>query len=541
MKRFALMLSVFGLWGCSLDGNSNPGQRCEGVDECPGGLTCHRGFCVGMGGCGTEGSVVECYGDTVAGCMLNSDGAFECEGRCAAGQRTCTGGSLSDCEGEVFPASTDGCTAPGATAADDNCNGQIDEECVCANSDTQDCYSGADGTAGVGLCQGGTQTCSGARYGACMGEVAPTTETCGNDGVDNDCDGVMDNVPMRGASCVGSDATCNMGIQTCVSGALVCVTPTPMAETCNALDDDCDEMVDEGFLLETDRDHCGVCGNVCAEGLECCGGACVDTQSVADHCSACGMDCAEGQECCGGGCLDVEADRLNCGGCGVECDDGWDCCDSSCVDSRADLLNCGRCGRACDGSNECCDGACALPASSACTGCAANCADMELTCCGVSCVDLGTDENNCGMCGESCTTGQVCCGGSCVDNDALNCGQDCNTCGSSDLCCGGSCVPDNAANCASCEMSCRGGETCCGDGCFDLQTDATRCGDCASDPCPSSQFCSSGHCCPSGQEWCDGACVNVATDDDHCGRCDNDCGSGVGCTCSGGSCSGLCV
>jgi rhamnogalacturonan endolyase len=36
------------------------------------------------------------------------------------------------------------------------------------------------------------------------------------------------------------------------------------AEACNGLDDDCDGAVDEDFELQSDPQHCGACGNVCA-------------------------------------------------------------------------------------------------------------------------------------------------------------------------------------------------------------------------------------------------------------------------------------
>jgi hypothetical protein len=51
------------------------------------------------------------------------------------------------------------------------------------------------------------------------------------DGVDNDCNGKVDDGP---------------------------------AELCNGLDDDCDGQVDEGFDLRTDLRNCGECGHACA-------------------------------------------------------------------------------------------------------------------------------------------------------------------------------------------------------------------------------------------------------------------------------------
>jgi hypothetical protein len=54
---------------------------------------------------------------------------------------------------------------------------------------------------GVGVCAAGVQLCnaSGTSYGACIGDVVPSAETCG-DGLDNDCDGLVDE------GCIGDRA-----------------------------------------------------------------------------------------------------------------------------------------------------------------------------------------------------------------------------------------------------------------------------------------------------------------------------------------------
>lgn len=61
---------------------------------------------------------------------------------------------------------------------------------ACEPGDTQDCYSGPPGTAGVGQCAAGSQQCADDRtWGACEGEVLPAQESCDQAG-DEDCDGV---------------------------------------------------------------------------------------------------------------------------------------------------------------------------------------------------------------------------------------------------------------------------------------------------------------------------------------------------------------
>ena len=62
----------------------------------------------------------------------------------------------------------------------------------CANGETRACYSGAPQTQGVGACVAGLQGCfAGAWQDTCSAEIAPVMEVC-DDGIDNDCDGLVD-------------------------------------------------------------------------------------------------------------------------------------------------------------------------------------------------------------------------------------------------------------------------------------------------------------------------------------------------------------
>jgi hypothetical protein len=106
-------------------------------------------------------------------------------------------------------------------ATDNDCDGAVDEGCVCSAGADRECYSGPAGTSGVGACGPGLETCDadGRGWGPCVGETLPAPgETCGN-GADDDCDGETDEG---------------------------CCVATP--EVCDGVDNDCDGAVDEGCI-----------------------------------------------------------------------------------------------------------------------------------------------------------------------------------------------------------------------------------------------------------------------------------------------------
>ncbi|MBX7194520.1 MAG: hypothetical protein K1X94_20860 [Sandaracinaceae bacterium] len=101
----------------------------------------------------------------------------------------------------------------------------------------------------------GTHTCSGGHWGACM----PPTEAC--NARDDDCDGMVDDglgcTRDRSESCTTSCGSTGMHVcsATCTWG-----TCTPPAETCNGRDDDCDGTTDDGSLCAADESCVsGVC------------------------------------------------------------------------------------------------------------------------------------------------------------------------------------------------------------------------------------------------------------------------------------------
>ncbi len=131
----------------------------------------------------------------------------------------------------------------------------------CDPGDEVDCYTGPAGTLDVGLCRGGTATCTEeGTWGACAGEVLPEPESCLTPD-DEDCDGQTNEggegcvcTPNQSQYCYSGDPlTENVGV--CVGGIRECNAQgtawgactgevTPQAEDCNTqgIDEDCDGL-----------------------------------------------------------------------------------------------------------------------------------------------------------------------------------------------------------------------------------------------------------------------------------------------------------
>jgi hypothetical protein len=81
---------------------------------------------------------------------------------------------------------------------------------------------------------------------------------------------------------------------------------TPEAETCNGVDDDCDGLIDASDPAMASCPADRVCtGGACVCEFDECGGVCVDVLSDEAHCGGCDNVCAAGEFCAAGSCTAV--------------------------------------------------------------------------------------------------------------------------------------------------------------------------------------------------------------------------------------------
>lgn len=167
---------------------------------------------------------------------------------CGPSSGVCNEESLT-CNGVCVDPLTDSqnCGGCGITcAAGEGCTNGV---CVvgggsCEPGTTEMCYSGPTGTAGIGLCRAGMRTCAdNGFWGACVGEVTPASEVCTN-GADDDCNGLVDDEADQ-----DGDGWTNCGGDCCDAAGTGCadpelVNPGAFEVADNLVDDDCDGVAD---------------------------------------------------------------------------------------------------------------------------------------------------------------------------------------------------------------------------------------------------------------------------------------------------------
>jgi hypothetical protein len=183
------------------------------------------------------------------------------------------------------------------------CDG-VDNDCNGVIDDLQE-SCGSD----VGECRRGVYVCLEGKK-ICAGDSGPTIELC--DGKDNDCDGARDeDFPELGKECsIGLGECKNVGVFRCAANGLTVecsVAPKPPGvETCNGKDDDCDGVVDYVVSSGIARTVCpvGPSPPCSPSGPEVCDGKDNDCNGLADDIQgSCGESrgmCLQGHKACDG-------------------------------------------------------------------------------------------------------------------------------------------------------------------------------------------------------------------------------------------------
>lgn len=193
-----------------------------------------------------------------------------------------TGGSGDDIDAPIDAMEIDACVPLEETCegTDQDCDGAIDEGFA-----TGEACDGPDADS----CTDDVTICNAQGVVGC-GDTSGDDDTEICNGVNDDCDAMTDEGFMVGAMCDGADSDmCPEGAFSCTSAGQVCSDATgDSVETCNGADDDCNGVIDNGFDLQGDATNCGECGHVCTNnlgGVACTAGDCTPT------CSAGAADC----------------------------------------------------------------------------------------------------------------------------------------------------------------------------------------------------------------------------------------------------------
>jgi len=351
---------------CGLGECRTPGRlRCVNgrqVEECTPGIASPE-VCNGLdddcnGGVddGLEIEVVRC-------------GVGACEVR---GQRRCMGGEFVVlCE--PFEPGEETCNG-----RDDDCDGRTDEALI-----------GQQVRCGIGACSAeGRQVCAEGQWADDCSPNSPLDEEC--DGLDNDCDAVIDEEIAPVPTTCGLGTCAAEGVATCIEGVMLnaCAAGPPSDEVCDGIDNDCDGVIDDQIVAVPTR--CGI-GACAADGEQ----GCFDGE-VSDTCQPLspGVEVCDGidNDCDGDTDEDASGEVTECGigGCAsigtLVCVDGE--LVNTCRPRRAEAEVCDALDNDCNGEID--DGL-----------------DPQDSTCGVgACTAMGTWTCTDGMPMDTCTPGE---------------------------------------------------------------------------------------------------------------------------------------
>jgi len=249
-------------------------ETCDGQDnDCDTKVDEDFNFDSDPANCGSCGNTCNLSG--TAGTCQSGDCQYEC----------LTG--FHDLNGDLNMPGSNGCEygpclptgAEQCNFTDDDCDGQIDEGlnldvdpdncggcfnvCPDVNVQTRTCTGGI---CGYDQCDAGYADVNpnviGCEY-QCPVNPPLAQEEC--NGVDDDCDGTIDELPITGLGSTcgpnppGDTGECSWGTLECSFGVPACVGyQGPTAEICDNLDQDCDGVKDNGFDKDNDPNNCGI-------------------------------------------------------------------------------------------------------------------------------------------------------------------------------------------------------------------------------------------------------------------------------------------
>ena len=418
-----------------------------------------------------------CYPAGTAGCNATTG---VCTGECALGHLACAGNKLgTTCVAAKTPI-TELCNGK-----DDDCDGQVDEDFPTLG---QPCNEQSCQGAGVFVCNA-----AGTQVECTVSGLGPSPEIC--DGIDNDCDGTIDEAPGPGeaampgvgVACGSGVGECKPGVTVCTQGKITCNAVGPTAEICDGKDNDCNGSIDDGLVppatscnpegMAPQQPMIGECRPgtfqcVGSEGWKCVGGV----GPVEEACDLKDNDCdgrIDNDAICPPGLICVEGEcvpRCILGTEEVPCPPDRYCKNGACLIRACAIHPCAA-GLVCRG-----DGTCADPCS------LVTCLPGA-TCVGGVCMDCYT---------RGCPAGQRCIGRQCMVDPcaSVDCAQNqlCNagvcqpscagvTCDAGQVCSQGACVP------RACPQACDGSSYC------DAATGTCQPKHCTGVACPAGQVC----------------------------------------------------